>query len=87
MVQALRKDNKNWCRYGQLIDNAHIVLNSFQQLGVYHVRREANGVVRRLVNNALSFMDEVVHIEKTLQCVNNIVIVECVGQDLFSLII
>lgn len=30
VIMALRKDNKNWSRYGQVIDDTRIVLNSFQ---------------------------------------------------------
>ena len=31
VVQALQKEDKNWCQYGQLIDNVRMVLNGLQQ--------------------------------------------------------
>jgi hypothetical protein len=37
VVQALGKEEKNWCRCGQLIDDARVMLNSLQNLKVNHV--------------------------------------------------
>jgi hypothetical protein len=42
-VHAMRKEEKNWCRYGQLINDARVVLNCLQNWKVNHVRKEANG--------------------------------------------
>jgi hypothetical protein len=56
VVHALRKEEKNSCIYGQLIDDARVMLNSLQNKKVTHVIRKVNGEVHRLAKEALSLM-------------------------------
>jgi hypothetical protein len=61
----MKKEEKNWCRYGQVIDDARIMLNSLQTWKVNHVRREAYGIAHRLAKEALFLIDEQVHMEES----------------------
>jgi hypothetical protein len=54
----MKKEEKNWCRYGQVIDDARIMLNSIQTWKVNYVRREANGIAHRLAKEAPFLLDE-----------------------------
>jgi hypothetical protein len=60
MVHALRKEEKNWYSFGQLIDDARVVRNSLHnwKLKVSHVKKKASEVAHRLANETLSIMDE-----------------------------
>jgi hypothetical protein len=61
----MKKEEKNWCRYGQVIDDARIMLNSIQTWKVNYVRREANGIAHRLAKEALFLLDEQGHMEES----------------------
>jgi hypothetical protein len=56
VVQALRKEEKDLCRYGQLIDDTRVMLNSLQTWKVNHVRNEVNVVAHRLAKK-MFFLD------------------------------
>jgi hypothetical protein len=66
LYRPLNKEGKNWYSYGLLIEDARVMLNSSQLWSVNHLRREANEVAHRLVNETLSLMDEQVHMEEGL---------------------
>ena len=51
------REDKNWCGYDQLIDNARMMLNCLHKHDVY-VKNEANGAIHRLTKKAFSLMDE-----------------------------
>ncbi|XXG82366.1 hypothetical protein AAC387_Pa10g0329 [Persea americana] len=53
VVQALKKEDSNWTWYGQLIEDAKIILNCMQSWQVGHVQREANRVAHRLPKEAV----------------------------------
>jgi hypothetical protein len=42
IVLALRRDGSCWSRNGHLMNDAKILLNSFQSWSVGHVKRNAN---------------------------------------------
>lgn len=44
----------NLCTYGQLIEDARIILNSLQVWSVHYIKMEANGVAHRLAKEAFS---------------------------------
>jgi hypothetical protein len=52
---ALRKDGSCWSIYGYLMNNANILLNSFQLWYVEHVKRNANETAQRLVKTTISY--------------------------------
>jgi hypothetical protein len=59
-----------------LIDDTRVMLNSLQIWKVIHVWRKENGVAHRLTNEALSVMDEQVHMEEVPHCMLNIVAID-----------
>jgi hypothetical protein len=52
---ALRRDESCWSIYGYLMNNANILLNSFQLWYVEHVKRNANETAQRLAKTTISY--------------------------------
>jgi hypothetical protein len=77
IVQTLKDEGKNWCRYGLLIENARFMLNSLHLWSVNHVKREENVLAHRQAKEALSLMNEQVHMENDSHCIVDLVTAEC----------
>lgn len=58
VVQVLRKEGKNYSRYGHIIEEALEALNWLQAWNVNHVRRQLNGAAHGLAKEALSLSME-----------------------------
>lgn len=54
IVYALQKEGCCWSMYGQLIDDARILMNGFQSWFVCYIKRNANKGAHRLANEAIS---------------------------------
>lgn len=52
---ALRRDGSCWSIYGYLMNNANILVNSFQLWYVRHAKRNANETAHKLVKTAISY--------------------------------
>ena len=53
VVNALKQDSHCWSRYGKVIEDSRVVLNSFQYWFVSHTCR-ANKVAHNMAKNAIS---------------------------------
>jgi hypothetical protein len=72
IVQTLKDEGKSWCRYGLLIENARFMLKNLHLWSMNHVKKEANLLVHRLAKEALSFIDEQVHMKDISHCTINL---------------
>jgi hypothetical protein len=76
-VQALKKEGKSWCRYGQSTEDARVIFNSLQFWSVNYVRRgRMKLLIARLAMKVLFLMDEQIHMEKGPHFILDIVTVE-----------
>jgi hypothetical protein len=75
---VLKKDRRNWSRYGHFIEDTQGILNSLQRWQVNHVSRNLNGAVYRLAKEALYvsedqyFLEETPHIFRILSLLSNV---------------
>jgi hypothetical protein len=77
IVQTQKNEGTNWCRYCLLIENARFMLNSLHLWSVNHVKREANVLAHRQAKEALSLMDEQIHMTNDSHCIVALVTIEC----------
>lgn len=73
VVQALRKDGLNWCRYGHMIEKARGMMSCMHSWHVNHVRRQFNGAAHGLAKVALFLSEEHVLLQQVPTCICKIV--------------
>jgi hypothetical protein len=65
IVNTLGKKESCWTRYGQLIEDSRVILNSLQSWVVGHVGRKANKAAYRLEKLALCYSLDLIFIRWT----------------------
>jgi hypothetical protein len=53
VTKAIGGHEENWLRFGQIVEDIKLVLRSFRQWRVSHVRREANEAAHGLAKEAI----------------------------------
>jgi ribonuclease HI len=65
VVRALEEKEQSSCTYGQVLDDAKIVLKGFIGWEVCHIKRELNMAAHRLAKEASKKFSEKVWLEET----------------------
>lgn len=78
VVQALKEKRPNWSRYGQMIEDAHLLLRTMGSWDIGHVKREVNAAANTLAKEASKSPIEKVWIEETPTCISHIVNLELI---------
>jgi hypothetical protein len=58
VIKDLQQEEGCWSKYGQIIEDMQVLIRTLQCCKVNHIWREANGVVHRLMRNALLFLED-----------------------------
>lgn len=82
VVMALNGMDPSWCRYGQVIDDAKAVLNTFHGWEVRYVKREANKAAHNLAKEATRTMMDRIWLEETPNSIFDTVNLEQLGLSL-----
>lgn len=53
IVNTLRHEGSSWSRFGQLVEDTRVILNSLPSWAIRHVGKEANEVAYHLTKFAL----------------------------------
>lgn len=76
VTRALEGKGENWLRFGQIVEVTKLVLRSFRQWRISHVRREANGAAHGLAKEAIRTVMDKIWMEETPVYIFNIVSLE-----------
>ena len=63
-----------WLRYGQIIEDARLVLESLRNWNIRHVKREANFVAHGLAKIAIRILMDNIWLEEPSSCIYDIII-------------
>ena len=76
VIKAIKDPELPWCTYGQVIGDIKLVLHSRRSWIANHVKREAKSAAHGLAKVVLRSSAELIWMEETPPCVNDIVVVE-----------
>ena len=76
VVKAFQDPNSKWLRYGQMIEDALLVLGSFRNWKIQHIKRKTNEVAHGLAKNVTRISSDIVWLEEPPSCIFDIIILE-----------
>jgi ribonuclease HI len=76
VVTAINDSRPNWLRYGQIIDDVKMVLNSLRKWSSRHIKREANSAAHGLAKYTTRINESQVWLEDAPTCIFEVVNLE-----------
>jgi ribonuclease HI len=70
VTKAISGIGENWLRFGQIVEDIKLVLRSFRQWRVSHVRRTANAAAHGLAKEATMRQLEKIWMEESPECIS-----------------
>jgi hypothetical protein len=76
IVKAITAKEPSFHRYGQIVEDIKLVLQSLRKWKVSHTKRDGNNAVHALAKEASRTVTDNTWIEEVPNCISNIVILE-----------
>jgi ribonuclease HI len=76
VVNMILEQGENWCRYGPVVADIHLILGSFRRWEIVHAKRTQNHAAHGLAKEATREVMDKVWIEEIPLCIYDIILSE-----------